>query len=110
MPVKWPWPSMKPGMAIWPFEIDHLCAGSNVAADLGVGSERHDRVAIDGNRLRRRAGVISGDHAAVVEHQCRRRNLRRLCPRAGTHGDECGARKQNRQYVARPGSQGRDET
>ena len=94
MPVKCPCPSMKPGIAIWPCQIDHF----RVRPDVAWRSPRWSRAPrcvphVDSNRLRLRRPLIERDHAAVVEHQFGRRGLRgrrRLARQshAGEDGDD----------------------
>ena len=87
-PVKWPWPSMKPGMASCPCTSITCVLRPDVALDVGRGAERRDPIAGDGDRLRFRHGVVDGDDAAVGQDEVGGRRLRacaaaRAAPAAG---------------------------
>ena len=73
-------------------EINDLRVWSHVAPDLGVGAQRHDRVAVDRHRLRRRPRIVGGDNAAVADDEGGRCGLGLLRLRGdlrdGRHGNE----------------------
>ena len=77
-PVKWPWPSMNPGIASCPCRSMTSRLRPDVALDFGARAERHDPVAAIGHRLRLGLRVVDRDDAAVGEDEIwRRRGLRR---------------------------------
>ena len=75
-PVKWPWPSMKPGIAIWPAR-SMTCVDGPTNGRRRRSSDGDDRAVARGQRLRLRARRVERDDAAAAQHEIRRRRRRR---------------------------------
>ena len=70
-PMKWPWPSMNPGIASWPFRSMTLVAAVISPRYLRVGADGDNFSGSDRDGLRLRLRRIQRDDFPVAQNQIR---------------------------------------
>ena len=94
MLLKWPWPSMKPGIASWPARSITCVAGPDETLAMSAfDADRHDGAVARGQRLRFRQAAIERDDAPAAQNEIGRlRPARAVVPAAD---DQAGGQQKS---------------